>query len=427
MLSVFLLSFGCRASEDDYSFSPPILLTNASEIGNWTLRGNAINTKQYIRLTSEIPNQFGGVCNRIPTTFDDWIVELSLKSHHGVGGSGFYFYFTKELCPTMPLLYKGFSIWINTTATDAAGRSPIYYTYANGTFVNPNTIKPSGYIKIRDNSTSTRIAITKSGTSILVKHDFDLLFEAEFPKGIIDRGYFTLYALTNMNHGGDNQDITYFKTYNLSPKENIPNLDKLSYQNMKTIATARLQRRGKKSQRRNAMITSLHYQNETKDHNEKLTSEAIKTDELSDALKIISESIIRSGHHITYTELNNFISGYLRDTIEKADEKINLALNNYDSLRFDTSRLWDEVRSSMTELAIDSRAQMELFGKEVMKLAKDIHLEKVEPSAVINQTPEASSSKLTQILFYICLVEGIAYVIFFIHRHRKTEGFKKRD
>ena len=128
MFLLLLVQF-IKSIEDRYSAVPPFEFTNISEIGNWTLRGSAANMKKYIRLTSTVDGDYGSMCQRVPTLFKDWQFEVEIKANNNrkIGGEGFWFYFTEEVCPEMLLQFTGFSIWINTTQTDPTGQSPIYF------------------------------------------------------------------------------------------------------------------------------------------------------------------------------------------------------------------------------------------------------------------------------------------------------------
>ena len=55
---------------------------------HWHLVGNTMVTDRYIRLTSDVQSQAGGLWNSIPVNYPDWEMHVNFKVH----GSGKQFF-----------------------------------------------------------------------------------------------------------------------------------------------------------------------------------------------------------------------------------------------------------------------------------------------------------------------------------------------
>ena len=220
------LVFSGLSYEDRYSLVAPFVQTNISEFGNWTTRGSAVNLKKFFRLTSDIDSDYGALCQRVPTLFRDWSFEVEIyasnRNQHQInGGEGFWFFFTQEVCPDMPIQFTGISIWVNTTNTHENGMSPVFYACNQDKIIDFDQFKPMAYIKVRNTTEPVRLRITKKGNDIKLEQaqgldDYQNVFQLT-DKNIISHGYFTFAALTNEKFGFDNQDVYSIKTTALGP------------------------------------------------------------------------------------------------------------------------------------------------------------------------------------------------------------------
>ena len=143
--------------ENCFSFVPPFFWTNIKEFDNWSVRGSATNLKSFIRLTPAIKNKYGALCQRIPTLFRDWSIKIQLatslsKERNGTrnGGRGFWFHFTENPCPIVPIVFNGICIWINTTITDKNRTFPIHFIQNNNSMISPKNYTNIGRIQITE-------------------------------------------------------------------------------------------------------------------------------------------------------------------------------------------------------------------------------------------------------------------------------------
>lgn len=411
-----------------YSIVTPIEKTNLSEVGNWSLKGKAISMKKHIRLTSAIPDQFGAVCQRVPTVYKNWVADFELRSLNGNGGNLIFFYFTKELCPYMEVHYTGFAIWINASKQNSNGESPIYFEFSNDSIVDFEASKPRGYVKLHGQKTPLRLRVTRSKGKVSVENFADQLFSAEFPDSILDMGYISIEASTN-NLSYDDNDLVSFRFFQMSPEIPLNFSGDISAFNRKVLDTDLWKRRARKEVRRSVMQLTTYYSNDRKNRKDKLTGKGDGA--IIDAFSLISEAEVRAKEMISKDRLIEFIAVGLTDIMLNATQTINKAYDRYDETKDYLQTMWQNLKTVLSMMIIQSKMEMERLVREAMQFAYDMKLadtpsgDKIFPE---NDTKKQESlknvSKHEKRLYFICLVELIAYVIFFLYKHKKTKGFK---
>ena len=410
-----------RGVDGSYSLFAPFAKTNMSEIGNWTMRGSAVNMKKYLRLTSSsIGSEFSSVCHRVPTLFHEWAVDFEISVNEGFG-SEITFLFTDEVCPQSPEKFKGFQVTINNSAVREDGTSPLLFSenkldrareVARWTFVNaaPVTLK------------FTRSKSTIS-CDVYDQGAFKRLFEESIPRSPYF-GYFTVSAASTAEYPST-CDLVAFRTHPLSEYE-APQFDEnLLNLNRKIIETDALRRRQEKKQRRTQQMPTMErYVDEMNRKNKKLSN---STPEREDAFKLIWEAENRGANAATIDQLMMFISSNIVDAVAKAGGKINNALEKFDETKDDMNSLWVHLREKIVDLAMSAREEMRKLEQESIAEAKKINLAQLRFSDVGKVNKAAGSSGLTMALIVIAVIEAIAYIAFFVVKHRKTKGFRKID
>ena len=420
MLPLLLVSSSC-AVDNSYSLFAPFAKTNISELGNWTMRGSTVNMKTYLRLTSSsIGNEYSSVCHRVPTLFHDWAVDLELSVSEGMN-SALTLFFTDEVCPHSPEKFKGMQMTINNSAIGNDGRSPIFFSenkFERAREVARVKLANSGNVvlKITRQKSTISCDIYEGGT-------FKPLFQESIPRSPYF-GYFTFTAETPKEYPST-CDLISFRTTPLSKYEPPQFDENLLNLNRKIIETDALRRRQEKKERRKQeMPTMEKYVDEMNRKNKKLID--TETDR-QDAFNLIWEAENRGANAATIDQLKLFIASNIVQAMSKAGNKVGLALEKFDETEADMNALWSYLRERMVQLAVDAREEMRKLEQESIEAAKKINLEQLRVGELCLVNRAAGTSRLTKGLIVIAVIEAVAYVTFFIVRHRKTKGFRKID
>lgn len=406
---------------DAYSLFPPFSFTQLLEIKDWSIRGSVANLKSFLRLTSATANNFGGICHRIPTRFQDWTIELEFLTKGGNGGEGFYFYFTKEFCPDNSDLFNGFAIFINTTTIYSSNYSQLSF---HNTFNHSNS-SLVGKIHIK-NSSSTRLYITKTNNSIEMEYLSNGFRTKIFTANLnmpIRFGYFSLYSYTNSKHFS-NHDLHSFRTYPMS--EVFPE-SKINYSslNRKVLQDNQIVRKVLKENKRARMPISRIYRQLRHELNDSLSGEP---QNLKDAFKIIREAETRMTNTVTITNLSNFINIKVDPSIEKVIKMIEIAQLKFDDCKIDMNDAWSYLKTQIIDLSVESEQAMQKLKDEMISYAKTIKLAKINHKQMKRGIQLGNNHlKIESYLMLICLLEFVIYVIVFIIKRHKTQGFKKID
>ena len=436
MLFSLFLFHSSEIQQKEYSLIPPLETTEIGEIGNWTIQGTATNLKNSVRLTSAVPSSIGSICQRVPTLFKEWSIELEIKASNPDGnndkpGHGIWFFYSQEVCPEFSLDFNGFTFWVNTSSTDSNGYSNVYFAKGNQN-TDLSKLKPVGKVRARDEKKPLRIQISRRFDRLTVDATKDTILERivdEDIKGTPDYGYFTLSAVTTSERV-DNNDILSMRVYSMSPIDHPNKNHDFSTENRKFIENSKRERRKMKERRHKAMETVLKFLEESKKSNKKLNA---KTDlDLKEAVKVIDEAYRRSLNTMTLDTLEQFIQETVDATVTTAQKKIELAQAKYSETQQDIDELWSSLKRQLVDLAIEEKEALQLIQQEVLEYAKHINFAntKINPDSTADLKKEAANltdSNLTNILLIISLIEIVLYLIFFLYMRRKTDNFKKRD
>lgn len=421
------LHFIAAEMEKNYSITRPIVQTNVSEIGYWSMRGSATNMKSFIRLTSATENDYGSLCQRMPTSFDSWSLTVKLRSFGGSGGRGFWLYYSKELCPVLPTEWEGFSVWVNTSSIDKNGNSPIYFAENNGNYsIFPSNYTHIGYVPIHKESDEMAINIKKVANEISINkmknNETTQLFRKSIPD-MISTGYFTISSLTTK--ATDNNDLFEIIVESLSEKREVP-FDILK-DNKKILESYANYRRPNKKIRRSMMVTVLKYLHEVENMNKTLNG----TSQLKDSMNMIRESYNRALSSISVSDLMRFIDDQINEKITSAYEMMSESFENFTQIKKDLDTVWNYLKQQIEQLSKESNSFMSVVREEVMEIVQNVTLFRSNPINAMPKLKEEASkvadSYVTEILLIIAVTEFIVYLLFFVLRRFQTNGFKKRD
>lgn len=424
----FLLSLA-SSFDQRYSITAPIELTNVSEIGNWTFRGSTIPLKKkFIRLTSSNLDEYGLICQRVPTLFQDWNIEIEISVKDGkAGGDFFEFLFSEELCPSAPVQYRGVLVYINTSDIDSDGKSQILVFPNDNNYFDYGKGLDGGRIKVRNQDEPVRIIFKREDDQFSgFSHEGTkevLLFNYQI-KNLIKHGYFSIYALSGEK--GDIHDLYSFMTY---PREyDMPEYSyDISYRNRKIIEENVLQRREMKEKRRAKMQVSGKYTADSIDHQRKLYG---SEGNIKDAFLEVNEAARRSQDTVTATDLKQFINQKVLPSIKKAAEKTEIEFIEFSNIQSHIKEIWENLQNQLRDLVFSTQREMKQMGDEVLGNAQKVSLGEMKVETVVTETEKKNkeqSNIVQKILIFIMIIELIGYITFFLIMKRKTHGFVKID
>lgn len=401
-----------QAIDANYSLVPPFTYTNLSEINTWSIVGSASNLKRYLRLTDAVVDDVGRICQRIPTVFEEWTVELEISAHGGNTGDSIVFFFTENFCPNWSKPIRGIHVVINRTMTDTLNKSKVFL------FVRDRKVA-EGSIAFAQSKEPTRIRFTKKGSSFDIE-DVLSAKDLELPM----YGYFGVMARTTMRV--DNHDLYGIRTVPLLKANRV--LDK-DYDriNRKQLSDNVASRRDGKMRRRSKMLFTDKYMRAAKLHKQTLSDEK---QELKEAFALIKESDVRAGSSVTIRQLTKFIDSKLKVTVDKALHKVNLAAERFDETKLSLDEVWSDLKTKLADLSIEAEMTMKKMGQEALAAAKGIKIAEGDSAKAVKMADEAEPKSMAlanKLMALICVTEFIAYVIFFFHKRKQTHGFKKVD
>ena len=431
----------------NYDLKKPFTTKNLTDLEyGWSIFGNAAATKQFIRLTSAITENFGGVCQQKPTLSSDWTAELEIRARDGNGGAGFWIFYSSEFCVAkdydiieeknpaeaddiilreqLPKNWDGFALWINTT--NVVGKSLVYLLESSkGQEIDYKSAISKGPFNVRGDEPLT-IKLTKRGNYVQARfsrgynvYNFDETF-----KNLPEHGYFTIMASTL--EYADNNDLISFRFTENSAQTNKDLKEDTPYKNRLSLLLNKDTRRQKKQRRYTDMKTSMQYDQERKEKEHKLDG---KKYNFKDAFQMAKEASLRSLQTITIESLQDFIVSEIDKEFSKTIININLQMTRFNETKQDVEEIWLDLKNKLRDLTMKSRTDMAILGKELIEMAKKTTL----PSATdedlddINAIVQRKSIFISFVLILVCVVEVILYIIWFLYKLKKTDHFKKAD
>jgi hypothetical protein len=162
-------------------------------------------------------------------------------------------------------------------------------------------------------------------------------------------------------------------------------------------------------------------------HENRLGSVTSQPD-MRDAFALVEEAAKRGMEAVTIDMLKVFINRYLQDTLAAAGKKVNLAMEQFDGTKGEMAEMWQYLREQLVELAIETKTKLQEIAEESIQAARNIVVDHITPDVLqVGVEKVGNSGNLGGVLVVFMGFELIAYVVFFIVKHRKTGGFKKVD
>ena len=442
---LFLFTFISQRSWN-YDLQKPFNTKNQTDLEyGWSIFGNTATTKQFIRLTSAVTENYGGVCQQKPTLSRDWTVDLEIRARDGNGGDGFWIYFSSDFCiardyelteieneesPENPFLtqhfptnWDGFLLWINTTNT--AGQTSVYLVQSTkGKDIAFDKLVPSGHFNVRGDEPLT-IKITRKGAFVQAKfirgyqsYTFDGTFN-----GLPDYGYFSVAAST-LSYA-DNNDLLSFRYTANSPETNQVD-NNIEFNNRQLIILDKTVRRQKKQRRQTELQTSMKYDEERKHKEHKMDG---RKTTLKDAFKMTKETTERAMHTVTKEALEEFIVSDIDVEFAKTIININLQMTRFNETKQDVQEIWMDLKNQLRDLTMETRSNMMIMGRDLMKMAKETTLKSAKDLNMkeVDDMTTSTSPFIPFILIAICIVEFVLYILWFNYKRTKTNNFKKAD
>jgi hypothetical protein len=425
LLHFVLLVRAANISEPSYSLVYPYRFTNVSEIGHWTLRGAAFNAKSFIRLTPSQPNQYGAICNRVPTDFMDWTVDIEVNAFGGTGGRGYWFTFSEDLCVFPRRGFRGFTVRMPTHKPDHAWDSwfPVFVGYSNTTkddgegLCSIGTRSDTGHLDLRIERTGEKVALSYRTLDPSWEDGQFYSCGEVTVKDLPDFGYFSFSAMTNSSA---NDDHDFFGLRAQSRTAKVPSSTDFSTINRKILEGRQhhgLRKSGK-------MPLTKRY----------LAGEDVPT--FSDSLRLVNETVWRAQQTETKVRLQQFINSSLITKIEEAQAHLLFANSSLDDVRKVLDDVWKGFGTELTALQSDVKEQMEITWKDIEKSAQALFANQMklaeqserEAETTFANTDEELTDPMTPLLMLLfCFVEALGFGAFFTKRLRKLRTAKKTE
>ena len=430
-----------------YDLKTPFNTKNQTDLDfGWSIFGNTATTKQFIRLTSAVTENYGGICQQKPTLSKDWTAEIELRARDGNGGDGFWIYYSSDFCvakqydlledgdPNDPETFKltqvfpknweGFLLWINTT--NVVGKSSVYLLQSTkGQEINFEKAVSKGPFNVRGDEPLT-IKLVKKGSFIQARfsrgyniYNYDATFT-----NLPEYGYFSIAASTVAY--ADNNDILSFRFTENSPETNKNVEDDIGYKNRLSLLLDKDKRRMMKQRRYTEMKTSMEYDKERKEKEHKMDG---KKYDFKDAFQMAKESTQRLSQSVTKEALEDFIVREIDKQFAETIININLQMTRFNETKQDVEEIWLNLKNQLRDLTISSRADMAALGNELIDMAKKTTLTSAQDldSRELDRMIRKESAFITFVLILICVVEVVLYVIWFFYKLKRTDHFKKAD
>ena len=406
-MNLFLFFF-YFSQESLLTLDSPFTRTAPRELGEWTLRGQAVSQKRVIHLTSGIANVSGGICARLPTDALEFDVDVDFLLNQDT----FIISFSKNLCPEISSFFNGMNI--SFTPIDDNKNLKVRLT---GSEIFPNHEK---IIQNFDFSQKHIISISKTQSNFILSIKNTNMDQINFTlPHLYQYCYFSLFSFSPTSCEG--QCYTNIYKFDYIPRSPIRDSDKnLSIRNIKALKSSQDKRQIMKMNRRAQMEKVAEYIDQSVSLNDTFTdSKSIK---LSDAMIEINEVKKRAESRISASDLNYLLDNKVQPVLDKAAaryEKVALALFQ---TKNEMITLWKHAANQLKDMRSEINVECSLIEDEARKMMLNI---KEHKEYNIGKNDTLNKINLTHILHIICIIEFICYVIFFASQHRRMSRKKR--
>lgn len=473
LIYLFIASFSLI--QPDFNFQSPIVQSNISEVGVWALRGSAINMKKFIRLTSLLTNDYGGLCAYQRTLSADWQINFNFSLQlnkisfsnmkKNMKKSSIIISFTNELCPESFLSWNGFKFIINITSVNDDNKLDLAFSIQtnDGTLVGfskSNEIKSIPYF-ISSKEHFFAIQIDKQNENF----DFSYLDDQTGKKNEYQKIYSMKMNMTTGYFSVINQISDIDNDNFISRKEKKSNIEilnglysiKISQKvnneinetemnlNRKYLSSGSISRSFSKQKRKISMKKVNFYREEMEFNSGKLnagTNQEEDEDEkeedaenynqtkLKDSFIEINEMIRRADQDLTLDDLHIFITQILNVRLNSALSKIEKISNDLTDLKLDLIQTWNNVKDQLFEISVSIHSNFDQIKNEteksVVSYVKEIR--NVDSKGVKIKIPgDLEKDAIIKLMFIVCVIEFVGFVAFFCVKRKATNNWKKID
>lgn len=436
LLLDFGFSIGYESEMYKFSIKSPFSTKNPSEVGTWSLQGDSFLMKDFIRLTDKIPGRKGGICQRVPTTFKDWTIEIETNSYAGANTTILFIY-SKEFCPSVNTKITGYGALMNMSSSDMNFIS-IYEAETNKSVLKFPRVKNHCQFPTKQTRESNGlIKIYKINDSITFetgRHD-DTYHEICRSKNIthnnIDKGYFTIISF-NGDNPADNTDLfrIFVRPQQGNDKYTEHSIDYDSL-NRKILEDDYMLRTEQKKKRRSKMNTMMEFITEMQANDWILTK--TNNSDIRHAFKLVNEAVWRINQSMSSKELDLYLNGTIDKKINMIEKRLEFAQDRFYFYKDKMKLIWDFIEKELEAIREETDKNMKLIKADTMKYAdiittrtygEESPLFKSAYAAALGETKNLETSFILQA---ICIFELFLIVLFVAYRGHKTHGYTKAD
>lgn len=430
-----LLYFSSSLIDTAYSLIPPFVHTSIGEIGNWSIRGQAVSQKKIIHLTSTIPSKNGGLCQLVQTNAKDWESEIEMSFIHDT----FVFTFGPQVCPNISTRFFNA---LNLSFTPSEENSNTVKVRLSGPEIFPSTTCSFQYryhpnkVKIgilKENTNLTLYTTTESGEKIkCLSHKIGKIYT---------NGYLSFLAFSPNAEKCNNSCITNIYSSSFFPLSpvNLQQDNSVIERNRKYLDENKKERQMMKMIRRSKMMTVSKYLDEIQSHQGILDGKVadqndnFKTDihsqydiedKFSDSLLETKEMVIRAREAISAENLTNFINNKMMPVVDRAAARFERVTDALWNMKSEMLGLWEDVSKELKTMNFDIRNDCDLVKSEVIDAAKTMKKQLLnfdnEAAKLPKNIDDNNSLKIEKLLFIICIIEFISYIVFFVRYHNQV-------
>ena len=140
--------------------------------------------------------------------------------------------------------------------------------------------------------------------------------------------------------------------------------------------------------------------------------------------------IRRADQDLTLEELQAFINQIVSKRLNSALLKIEKISSDLNDLKLDLIQTWNNVKDQLLEISVSIHSNFDDIEKETSKSALDyVHqirnndLKKIK----IKIPNDLEKDAIIKIMFIICMIEFVGFIIFFLIKRKTTNNWKKID
>ena len=399
----------------------PIKTTSPGEIGVWSLIGVTTNMKKSIHFSPDSSRQNGAICNRIPTSSNEWFSQFRVQVSKG----SLVYIVSDESCPYWSISHSVNSwsgISLNITRKNN-GKMVLRAHYLNQS--QPYEAK---LCKVNSENVTIKASYVNNTMTYYVLADNDNQFTGcGSPIPIsekMSKSYFTFYA-ENSEGIGSSEIYHYILKIPSTFKETL-NLTESDYFNRQHI----LLHQEKRISEHPSLPLAREIIAEMEKANYKL-SQSKQVNTTGNIRDLLIEVKKRLKYTLTTEDLQKLVHATIAVNLIRAERKMEKRRMAFSSINEDLDNLKNVVNEKLNWLnKYVLNSMNEAKGSAVSILTEFLEATKESeelPKEAKRRAKEMKSAWIPTILYSISFIEFLCYVIFFCVKRKKTHGFQKID